>query len=94
MKTCPDCGSRVYSLGCVNCEEANYIEEQKQLTELQYPQDVNPFDERRFEMRSCDDGICECGHCACHHANENVQPNCCECRCSGFVKEPEVVDAN
>ena len=26
MKTCPDCGSRVYSLGCVNCNEAAYIE--------------------------------------------------------------------
>lgn len=28
MKTCPDCGERVYSLGCVNCNEAAYIEEQ------------------------------------------------------------------
>ena len=26
MKTCPDCGERVYSLGCVNCNEADYIE--------------------------------------------------------------------
>jgi len=22
METCPDCGSRVYKLGCVNCNEA------------------------------------------------------------------------
>jgi hypothetical protein len=28
MKTCPDCGERVYNLGCVNCNEADYIEEQ------------------------------------------------------------------
>jgi hypothetical protein len=34
MKTCPDCGERVYNLGCVNCNEAAYIEEQERLTEL------------------------------------------------------------
>jgi hypothetical protein len=28
MKTCPDCGERVYNLGCVNCNEAAYIDEQ------------------------------------------------------------------
>lgn len=28
MKTCPDCGERVYSLGCVNCEEKAYIDQQ------------------------------------------------------------------
>jgi hypothetical protein len=28
MKTCPDCGERVYKLGCVNCNEAAYIEQQ------------------------------------------------------------------
>ncbi len=33
MVTCPNCGSRVYKLGCVNCDEAAYIEEQIQLTE-------------------------------------------------------------
>lgn len=31
MKTCPDCGSRVYNLGCVNCNEDDYIEEQIQI---------------------------------------------------------------
>lgn len=36
-KTCPDCGSRVYKLGCVNCDEENYIAEQEYLTQLQYP---------------------------------------------------------
>ena len=34
MKTCPDCGERVYSLGCVNCDEANYIEAQRMLDDL------------------------------------------------------------
>lgn len=33
MKTCPDCGERVYNLGCVNCNESAYIEEQIQLTD-------------------------------------------------------------
>lgn len=35
MKTCPDCGCRVYKLGCVNCNEAAYIEEQIQLIGLE-----------------------------------------------------------
>ena len=38
MKTCPDCGCRVYKLGCVNCDEAAYVEEQEMLTDLQYPE--------------------------------------------------------
>lgn len=29
MKTCEDCGCRVYSLGCVNCDEDAYIEQQE-----------------------------------------------------------------
>lgn len=32
MNTCPDCGERVYSLGCTNCNEAAYIDEQELLT--------------------------------------------------------------
>lgn len=36
MKTCPDCGERVYSLGCTNCNEQVYIDEQVMLTELFY----------------------------------------------------------
>lgn len=36
MKTCQDCGERVYNLGCTNCNEGAYIEEQEYLTELQY----------------------------------------------------------
>jgi hypothetical protein len=28
MKTCPDCGERVYELGCVNCNEVAYIQAQ------------------------------------------------------------------
>lgn len=29
MTVCPDCGCRVYRLGCVNCNEAAYIEQQR-----------------------------------------------------------------
>lgn len=34
MRTCPDCGERVYNLGCVNCNEVAYIEEQERMTDL------------------------------------------------------------
>lgn len=34
MRTCEDCGSRVYNLGCVNCNEEAYIAEQERLTNL------------------------------------------------------------
>jgi len=27
-KTCEDCGCRIYNLGCVNCNEIDYIQEQ------------------------------------------------------------------
>lgn len=36
MRTCENCGSRVYSLGCVNCNEQAYIEEQDYMTERDY----------------------------------------------------------
>lgn len=26
---CEDCGSKVFNLGCVNCDEENYISEQE-----------------------------------------------------------------
>lgn len=29
MKYCENCGCKVFKLGCVNCDEMNYIEEQK-----------------------------------------------------------------
>lgn len=34
MTTCENCGCRVYKLGCVNCNEIAYIEEQDVLTDL------------------------------------------------------------
>jgi hypothetical protein len=34
-KTCPDCGERVYKLGCVNCNEEAYIAEQEVLNYLE-----------------------------------------------------------
>jgi hypothetical protein len=33
-QTCPDCGCRVYSLGCVNCDEPAYIDEQERLNDI------------------------------------------------------------
>ncbi len=53
MKTCPDCGSRVYSKGCVNCNEEAYIAEQEALTDLQYPRAREP---RYHEVTRLDDG--------------------------------------
>ena len=29
MDVCDNCGCRVYALGCVNCDEASYIEAQE-----------------------------------------------------------------
>ena len=29
-QSCENCGSRVYSLGCVNCDEINYINQQNE----------------------------------------------------------------
>lgn len=34
MKVCENCGCRVYNLGCVNCDEMDYIEEQAWLDTL------------------------------------------------------------
>lgn len=32
-KTCEDCGCRIYNLGCVNCNEIDYIHEQESIDE-------------------------------------------------------------
>ncbi len=34
MTSCEDCGCAVYNLGCTNCNEEDYIEEQEYLTSL------------------------------------------------------------
>ena len=31
-KTCPDCGSRIFEHGCVNCNEVDYISMQQEYT--------------------------------------------------------------
>ncbi len=48
MKTCENCGCRVYALGCVNCDEADYIEAEfaEELADLRAK-----ADERRTEPR-------------------------------------------
>lgn len=33
-KVCEDCGCTIYNLGCVNCNEIEYIEEQAYLDSL------------------------------------------------------------
>lgn len=35
MKTCEDCGCRVYEYGCVNCNESDYIEMQGEYDEVE-----------------------------------------------------------
>lgn len=32
FKSCENCGCRVYSLGCVNCDEVHYIAQQEMNT--------------------------------------------------------------
>lgn len=51
MKTCRDCGERVYNLGCTNCNEMAYIDEQERLNNLygsddpkRKPEPYPPFD--------------------------------------------------
>lgn len=50
-ESCPECGERVYNLGCVNCNEIAYIEEQDRLTDLNYPH------ESRYERPPAADAV-------------------------------------
>lgn len=49
FKDCPDCGSRVYELGCVNCNEVAYIEAQDDYGEA----DLWEFDCGRDRSGNC-----------------------------------------
>lgn len=40
MRTCEDCGSRVYSGYCVNCNEEHYIEEQYIELDMEVPKSI------------------------------------------------------
>ena len=53
MNTCPDCGERVYGLGCTNCNEAAYIEEQIALTDSYGEDDPD-------EEHDCGEDTCVC----------------------------------
>jgi hypothetical protein len=57
MKTCPDCGERVYSLGCTNCNEVAYINEQERLTAL-----IGDGDYDDVEL-TCGGCMGPCGRC-------------------------------
>jgi hypothetical protein len=54
MKTCEDCGERVYSLGCTYCNELAYIAEQVELAEDDPPADIvkHQIQRRRQAIRA------------------------------------------
>ena len=41
MKTCEDCGSKVYSGYCVNCNEDHYIEKQYIEQDMEVPETIS-----------------------------------------------------
>lgn len=43
MKTCENCGGRVYSNGCVNCNEELYILDQYYEQNMELPDDDTDF---------------------------------------------------
>jgi hypothetical protein len=47
-------------------------------------QDEGEAYEGPCELPECKHRLCACGHSECDHADENVQPNCSDCECSGF----------
>lgn len=51
MKTCEDCGCRIYEYGCVNCNEIDYIDMQDAYNESNYytkiEEDPMPKDGRK-----------------------------------------------
>lgn len=55
MRTCENCGCRVYSLGCVNCDEEAYISEQEGFTN---EQETRPPRCSGCGSRGCDNPNC------------------------------------
>lgn len=55
MHTCPDCGERVYNLGCVNCNEQAYIDEQAIFDAL-----AEADDRSASEEHDCGEDTCVC----------------------------------
>jgi hypothetical protein len=52
MKTCENCGSKVFSVGCVNCDEDNYIEIQRhENNEIKIITDNSTDEERSNEIK-------------------------------------------
>lgn len=49
MKTCENCGSKVYKHGCVNCHEESYIMDQ--YLELDMPGPSNEFTDKVNEQK-------------------------------------------
>lgn len=50
MKTCDNCGSKVFRLGCVNCDEETYIEVEfaEELAQIRAEEDEHREAERRM----------------------------------------------
>ena len=53
MSYCPDCGCKVYSNGCVNCHEENYIADQYYELDMEMPEHFRRIcDEKRQDFKS------------------------------------------
>lgn len=83
IKTCPDCGERVYNLGCVNCNEPAYIEEQEQLTDLLYPSPRAKVDIPTDPTKTATPQDMAQDEPACKHGIA-MDVHCCNCH-SGFI---------
>jgi hypothetical protein len=57
MRTCENCGERVYSLGCVNCDEPAYIEQQDEGSE-ETIRDCPGCGRRMSAREAVEQGIC------------------------------------
>ena len=53
-ETCPDCGSRIYSHGCINCNERDYISMQEEYEPAALPTPSEGAVERKEEGRKDD----------------------------------------
>lgn len=58
MLTCEHCGERVYSLGCVNCREADYLEAEfaEELADMRAADEQRRVAEARAEQDGEQDG--------------------------------------
>ena len=60
-KTCPDCGSRIFEYGCVNCNEQDYISMQGAYDELE-PRKLNSERNVQASVATDDGGSTKAGN--------------------------------